>query len=230
VRDVLRNRDFRYLLAGQALSRFGDWFMLLAVPYFVLRLTGSTLASGLSLATETVPALLLSPVAGVFVDRWDRRRTMIVTNVARAGVVFPMVLVHHRNQVPLIYAALFAEASLSQLFNPAWQAVIPAIVGRGPELRSANSLDGLVSGIVRLLGAPAGGALYAFLGFGPIVWADTGSYCVAAVFVGLVGYRAPREDHAEPHASGSAWPVFLRQAREGWTYVRKTPGFTALFV
>lgn len=70
---VLRIRDFRLLLAGQLLSNSGDWLLLVAAPLFVFELTASTMATGLTLTAESVPAILLGPVAGVFADRWDRR-------------------------------------------------------------------------------------------------------------------------------------------------------------
>ncbi|WP_169739844.1 MFS transporter [Actinospica robiniae] len=222
-------RDLRYLVVGQFLSNVGDWFMLLAVPYYVLRLSGSTLASGLALATETVPALLLSPVAGVLVDRWDRRRTMIATNLARAAAVGLMLTVHRVGEIWILYTALFIEASFSQLFNPARQAMIPLIVGRGPQLRAANSLNALVGGLVRLIGAPLGGALYALFGFAPIVAADIGSYLAAALSVALIRTRQTPETKPK-RASGAALAVFLREACEGWALVARTRGLPPLFL
>jgi predicted MFS family arabinose efflux permease len=229
MREVLRIRDFRYVAIGQFLSSVGDWFMLLAVPYFVLQLTGSTVASGLALATETVPALLLSPVAGVLVDRWDRRSVMIVTNLARAVAVSSMLFVRHSSQVWVIYLALLLEASFSQLFNPARQALTPALVGRGPLLRSANSLNALIGGVVRLVGAPLGGALYALLGFAPIVWIDTASYVIAAICLGLIAYRPPKADQAVTSEPTVRFASFVRSVNEGLAFVRSTPGFAALF-
>src|SRR3954447_15838356 len=84
--EVLRVRNYRLVATADLLSSLGDWLLLVAAPYFVLRLTGSTLATGLSLAAETVPSLLLGPVAGVFADRWDRRRTMLAVDLSRAAV------------------------------------------------------------------------------------------------------------------------------------------------
>lgn len=93
---TLRIRDYRLLLTGQLLSSTRNWLLLVAAPFFVFRLTGSTMATGLSMAAETVPAILLGPVAGVFVDRWDRRWTMIATDALRAGAVLLLLLVHSR--------------------------------------------------------------------------------------------------------------------------------------
>ena len=118
-RGVLGNSALVRLFVGEFISGIGDWLLQMAAPYFVLKLTGSTLATGLSLAAGTVPALVLGPVAGALVDRWNRRHTMIATDLARMAAVSLMLLVHHPNQVGLIYAALILESCFSQLSSPA---------------------------------------------------------------------------------------------------------------
>jgi MFS family permease len=250
---VLRIRDYRLVISGQLLSNLGDWLLLVAAPYYVFRLTGSTLATGLSMAAETVPALLLGPVAGVLADRWDRRRTMLAADLLRAATVALMLLVRHPGQVWLIYAALLVEGAFSQFFNPARQALVPALVGRGAELSSANSLAALVSGTVRLLGGPAGGALYATAGFAPVVALDAGSYLTSAALITAVGFRparaaasavaAPAAAQAAAQLAASAaapaagkparagrlaWRRFAGELRAGATQVRVTPGLAAL--
>ena len=136
---ALRIRDFRLILASQLLSNTGDWLLLVAAPFFVFELTGSTMATGLTLTAESVPAILLGPVAGVFADRWDRRRTMIATDLLRAAAVLSMIAVHSRGGIWIVYAALTVEAAFSQFFNPARRALVSNLVGRGPELSAANS-------------------------------------------------------------------------------------------
>ncbi|MFC1403464.1 MULTISPECIES: MFS transporter [Streptacidiphilus] len=224
---VLRIRDYRLLATGQLLSSLGDWLLLVAAPFYVLRLTGSTLATGLSLAAGTVPALLLGPVAGVFADRWDRRRTMLTADLLRAAAVALMLLVHRPDQVWLIYLALLGEASLSQFFTPARKALLPVLVGRGPQLGAANSLAALVSGTVQLLGGPLGGALYALVGFAPVVAFDAVSYLASAVLITAIGHRTAA---AEPRRrSGTALQRFTGELRAGAARVRSTPGLPVLF-
>jgi MFS family permease len=187
---VLRIRDFRLLLTAQLLSSIGDWLLLVAAPYFVFKLTGSTMATGLTLTAESVPAVLLGPIAGVFADRWDRRRTMIATDALRAAAVVSMLAVHSRGEVWVVYAALTVEAAFSQFFNPARGALVPAVVGRGPELSAANSLSQLVGGVIRLVGGPVGGVLYVFFGFRWVVGLDVASYLLSAVLTVLIRHRA----------------------------------------
>ena len=80
---LFRNRNFVALWVGQTISFIGDYFYFLAIPIMVERLTGSALAVGLSVIASALPMLLLGPIAGVFVDRWDRTRTMIVADILR---------------------------------------------------------------------------------------------------------------------------------------------------
>jgi len=232
---VLRIRDFRLIVSGQLLSSLGDWLLLVAAPFFVFRLTGSTLATGLSMAVETVPALLLGPVAGVLADRWDRRRTMLAADLLRAATVALMLLVHHPGQVWLIYVALLVESSFGQFFNPSQQALVPALVGRGDQLGAANSLVALVSGTVRLLGGPAGGALYALAGFAPVVGLDAGSYLASAGLIAAVGFRPSKAASAAAsgsvapiRAEGSPWRRFAGELWDGAAQVRATAGLTPL--
>jgi len=183
-----------------------------------------------------VPALLLGPVAGVFADRWDRRLTMLTADLLRAASVALMLLVHHPGQIWLVYLALILESSFSQFFNPAAGSLIPALVGRGPRLNSANSLAALIGGTVRLVGGPLGGALYALAGFAPVVTLDAGSYLASALLITLIGHHRQALEPAEPLLSaGPAAPLaaplrqFARELRAGAGHIRDTPGLVALF-
>jgi MFS family permease len=221
---VLRIRDYRMLLAGQLLSNIGDWLLLVAAPYFVFELTGSTLATGLTLTAESVPAVLLGPVAGVFADRWDRRRTMIVTDFLRAAAVLSMLAVHSRDSVWIVYAALTVETAFSQFFNPARRALVPNLVGRGTELSAANALSQLIGGVIRLVGGPLGGVLYVLFGFHLVVVIDVASYLLAAVLTALIRYRA---------GSGVGGPSptqarFRTELRAGLGHVGRNPDLRTL--
>src|ERR687893_555584 len=90
---VLRQRDFSLLWFGGVLSVIGDYFLFIALPFFVYERTGSVLATGAMFAAETLPRLLFGSVAGVFVDRWDRKRTMVFADLSRAMVLLPLLVV-----------------------------------------------------------------------------------------------------------------------------------------
>jgi MFS family permease len=183
-------------------------------------LTGSTFASGVSLAAETLPGILLSPIAGVFADRWDRRRTMIATSVVRAFVVASLLLTRDPGDIWIIYIALLVESGAGQFFNPARTALVPGLVGRGAALVAANSLSAMANATVRLVGSVAGGALYAVTGFHVVVAVDVASYVVAAVLIALI---RPKEAGASTvgsaaDATGPCASSPQRSPRDGGTY------------
>lgn len=229
---ALRIRDFRLLLAGQLLSNVGDWLLLVAAPFFVFELTGSTMATGLTLTAEAVPAIVLGPVAGVFVDRWDRRRTMIATDVLRAATVLSMLAVHSRGEVWIVYGAVTVEAGFSQFFSPARRALVPNLVGRGPELSAANAVSQLVEGVIRLVGGPLGGVLYVFFGFRSVVVLDVASYVLSAGLTLLVRHRVLPSKATRRDGAGTrpAPRRFRAESRAGLGHVYRNPDLRTLFV
>ncbi len=84
---VLRRRNFVLLWVGGFVSSYGDWLLALALPFYLYQRTDSALASTGLFMVNMLPRVLFGSVAGVFVDRWDRRRTMLITDLARAGVL-----------------------------------------------------------------------------------------------------------------------------------------------
>jgi predicted MFS family arabinose efflux permease len=188
---TLRHRDFRLLWAGQLLSSLGSWLLFVALPYRVFQLTGSPVATGLTFVAG-LPATLAGPLSGVLADRWDRRRTMLAADVARAAAILPLLLVHRADQVWLVYVVLVAESLLGQLFDPAVQALVPALVGRGKDLASANALLSIVAAVSRLLGASLGGVAFATWGLHTLVWLDAGTYLASAASLSLLRWRPRR--------------------------------------
>jgi MFS family permease len=187
---ALRNRDFRLLWVGSLVSSLGTWLLVLALPAHVFLVTGSLRDTGLILAVEYLPALLLGPVAGVLTDRWDRRRLMIATSVFRAGSVAVMLLGTAPDRYWVLYAALVAESAGGVLYGPAALARTPAIVGTGPLLNSANALNAASDGAVRLIGGPLGGVLLTLLGIRWLICADALSYLVSAAAIAMTSRRA----------------------------------------
>jgi MFS family permease len=209
--QALKIRDFRLLWSGGTISYLGSWLLVLAVPADIFLVTKSLAATGLALAAEYAPQLFLGPVAGVLTDRWNRRLVMIWSNLGRALIVAAMLFGLGPGRYWVFYVALVAESSGTALAVPAVRARIPAIVGTGPLLNSANSLNSLSNGAVRLIGGPIGGILLAALGIRVLIVADTLSYLVAA---GAIMMTA-REVGPQPAARGSNVRDLIRDLREG---------------
>ena len=178
--QALRIPDFRLLWGGGLISSLGSWLLVLAVPAHILAVTGSLRDTGLTLAAQYLPQLVLGPVAGAVADGWDRRRLMIGANLFCASAVAVMLLGTSPGRYWVLYAALAAENSGTVLYAPALQARVPTVVGTGPLLSSANSLTSASGGIVRLIGGPLGGVLLAACGIRWLIGADAFSYLLAA--------------------------------------------------
>ena len=121
------NGPFSALWVGQLVSLFGDRVHQVALAFLVLETTGSALAVSLVFAAATLPNLVLGPIAGTLVDRWDQKQVMVVSDLLRAAVVvlIPVAAVTH---VWLVYPLVFVLTSVSIFFRPARTAVLPRIV------------------------------------------------------------------------------------------------------
>lgn len=220
---ALRIRDFRLLWGSSLVSSFGSWLLVLALPAHVLMATSSLRDTGLTLAAEYLPLLLLGPVAGVFADRWDRRRLMIATNLFCAGAVAMMLLGTSPGRYWVLYGALIAENSGVVLCAPALQARTPAIVGTGPLLSSANSLTSFSSGIVRLIGGPLGAVLLTISGINWLICADALSYLLAAAVMCMTSRSSAARANRNAGVSDVA-----RDLIEGARALRAQPAARAL--
>src|SRR5262245_4406162 len=183
--SLLRHPPFARLWSATLISRLGDMALVIALPFYVYDLTGSTLASGALLIAETLPRFLLGSFAGVFVDRWDRRRTMVAADLARAAVLLPPLVVDSAETLWVVYAVGVAQAAIGQFFEPARGALLPRLVARR-DLVAANALHAQVDATVRLAGPLVGGALLALLGLSGLILVDSVTFLASAALVALI--------------------------------------------
>lgn len=160
LRELLRIRDFRYLWSAQILSDFGDSLTALTLLILIQRLTGSTVAIAGLMVAIALPTLLFGTLAGVYVDRIDRRKAMLVSDLLRAIVVLAFLFVRSAEMLPAIYAIAFVQAAIGTVFNPARAAFLPRIVG-SERLLAANSVSQTSRIVFNLLGTGAAGILAA---------------------------------------------------------------------
>jgi Na+/melibiose symporter-like transporter len=178
-------RDLRFLLGAGLVSMTGDWLLGVGLAYSVYALTGSTLASAAALLSSFVPQVVVGSVAGVFVDRWDRKRTMVVANLVLAVGLLPLLLVSGAQQVWLVYVVLAAESVMEVFFAPAEQAMLPRVVPDA-DLVAANGLNGQARNLARLIGSGLGGVTAAVGGITAIAAADAATFLLAAFLVSLI--------------------------------------------
>jgi MFS family permease len=209
---LLRRRDFGLLWTGALISEAGDWLLLVGLPVWVLDRTGSSLVTATVFIVGLLPTLLAGPLAGVLVDRWDRRRTLVAVSLAQAGFLLPLLAVHGREQLWIVYLVTAVEAVLAQLNGPAFGALLPALVGQR-ELVAANGLVGLNGNLGRLVGSPLGGVLVEVSGLPGLVVGDALSFLIGAALVALVRARpTPAPARATPTPAGAG---FVREWLDG---------------
>lgn len=237
MRTVLRQRNFSLLWAAQNISMIGDWVLFVALPFYIYVLTGSTLATGVMFIVQTVPRLFFGSVAGVFVDRWNRKYTMVIANLIQALILVPLFLVRSHDLIWIIYLCAFADSLVSQFFNPAQTAIIPMLVEE-KELVAANSLNSMSQELTRLVGPTLGGLLFGLLGIGSVITLDMVSFFLSAALVAMIVIPSrPATIQQEQQAARSASHITInslarvwQEWRAGMQLVKKEQLVSAIFI
>ena len=215
-----RNASFLLLWAGQFISQIGDRLAALALPWLVYTTTGSALGTGAVFALYTLPYVLFGAFAGVAVDRFDKRRLMIATDLIRAALVLAVPFVAERS-LPAVFVISFAISTAGVFFDPAKLAILPEIVPPGRLLR-ANSLLSTGENLTEILGWALAGALLASVSTAAAFELDAITFAVSAVALTLMRYRAPARAAAERSAR-----AFRHEMREGFSFLRHDRGLRA---
>lgn len=213
---VWRNRDFRLLTGGQLVSQLGNQLESLALPLVVLSITGSTTQAGTILGISTATYLVAGLVAGAFVDRWDRKRTMIWCELGRAvlTVTVPIALICHAITMPQLYAVAILTGILTVLFQTANSTALPHVVG-AEQLPDALGASQALAGVTRIVGSAIAGATYAIGRSIPF------AFNVFSFLVSALTLRAIRPDFQE--TSDSSRQRLLREIREGLGWIWRQP-------
>ena len=221
-RGALASRDFSLLFVGQLGSEIGNGLIQLALPWLVLQLTGSAFQLGFAYFCQFLPMLLFGILGGVFVDRWDRRRTIVVVDALRAIGFLSVGIIYFLGDLTVVhvYAVIFMESTLANLFNPARAALMPNLVSKN-DLRAANSLMEVSRHIGFLAAPPAGGFLVALLGPAAIMLVDGVTFLVSGITVFLIRWRPPVREQVQSegliHASG----IVINQTIEGLKAIKQ---------
>jgi predicted MFS family arabinose efflux permease len=168
-----------------------------------------------------IPNLLLGPIAGTFVDRWDQKRVMVASDLLRALLVL-LIPVVAAIDIVLVYPMAVLVTSVSLFFRPARAAVVPRIV-RPDDLLAANSALWTAESLADILGYPIGAAFVAFVGaeLALAFWVDAATYVVSAVLI--MSLVVPPAVRAAAPRVGSAIGAFRDELVEGWQVMRSRP-------
>jgi DHA3 family macrolide efflux protein-like MFS transporter len=218
---LFRNRGFMALWLGQTVSFIGDYFYWLAVPIMLERLTGSTAMVGISIILNALPMLVLGPVAGVFVDRWERKRTMIVSDVLRALLVLFFLTVRTADQIWIYFAVGFLMSCVSRFFFPAQNALLPVIVQDEDDLLAANGLMQVVQTVGLLVGPAMAGFAIGFWGEQVAFLVDSVTFIVSAALIltMTVPRRRVEPSGAEPVTTTGRMAGIWGELREGVVFL-----------
>jgi MFS family permease len=197
MRTLLANRDARLLLAGQTLSAFGDWAMLIVLAIWMKALTGSSALAGLTFFTFAAGALL-APLGGLLADRVRRRPLMIVADCLLGAIVLLLLLVHNRSDAWLLYAVAFSYGALGTVFYPARAALLKVML---PEelLGEANGVLTATREGLRIIAPLAGAGLYAWLGGGAVAILDSATFAASVFFLSRMRVREEKPEPPEQH-------------------------------
>jgi MFS family permease len=184
---VIRNRPLLALTGAELISQLGSSLSGLALPWFVLVTTHSTSRMGVVFAVELLPFVLFGLHAGVVVDRLGPRRTMLLSDLARAPVIALVPFLHLVGGLsyPVILAVAFAQGGLSTAYFTCQRAMIPAIVGASEQAvaRASTFLEGATN-VTNFVGPGLAGVMIGVLGPANVMWIDAASFLVS---FGLVG-------------------------------------------
>ncbi|MCG8430285.1 MAG: MFS transporter [Candidatus Omnitrophica bacterium] len=190
---VLKNRNFLLLWLGQIISQLGDWLGKMALIALVHeRAPGSTLQLFWIIFFTIIPVFFIGPVAGVYVDRWDRRKTMYVCDFIQAALVLviPLFLFYSKSFIPL-YPVIFLIFSVGRFFVPAKYSIIPELVDK-KDLVMANSLANVTGMIAAVLGLGISGLLVEWVGARSGFYIDSLSFLVSGVLIFCITSAAKR--------------------------------------
>lgn len=206
-----RNRAFTRLFSAQLVSFAGDWFATVALLGLALEVTGSPAVAALVLVVQGAAFFLASPLAGVAADRFDRRRLMVIADLARVPVALTFLLARDAATLWIAVAAVALLSIGAAVFEPASSAALPNLV-EDEDLVAANVLIGSAWGTMLAVGAAVGGLVAATFGRDVAFVANAASFAVSAGLI--VGIRRPFSRPRRPEAEHQPPRPGLRGAAE----------------
>ncbi|WP_020659748.1 MFS transporter [Amycolatopsis benzoatilytica] len=199
MRKLLGAPGFARLWVAAFFGETAEWMLQVALPVYLFVRTGSAVTTALSIVLGLLPAVLLSPVAGVVADRWDRRIVLAAVCAGQAVVVLPL-LAGAELPVAAVYTVMAAQAGLASVFEPARSALVPELVGV-EDVTAANGLMSVNGSVARLAGGWAGGALLGWGGLDRVVLGYLAALALCGTLLAFpfrrTAVRAPVPEHPD---------------------------------
>jgi MFS family permease len=211
------------------ISIMGDMVLNVALPFFVYQVSGSTIATAVMVAAELLPRLLFGSIAGVFVDRWDRKKVMVVTSLSQGLIILPLFLVRSAETLWIVYLISFVQVTFAMFFGPAENALLPLLVSED-RLIQANSLNAMNNNFARLIGPPVGGIILALWGLPGVVLFDSLTFLIAGWMILSIAQSGKAAAQPDTNAQGTSWTRFWTEWAEGIQIVRKDRIVAVLFI
>jgi MFS family permease len=218
---LTRNRDFRYLFLAELVVFGGDWFALIPLITLLQEMTGSGLPGALALTADTAVNAVLLPYAGTLADRFDRKKIMIVANLAALGAIGLLFAVQSPGLAWIGPVAIGLAAAAKAFYTPAAGAALPNVVDPA-DLPAANALGGSAWGTMLVVGASLGGIVSEV--FNPYVCFGITVICLAAAAALTWRVRRPMQIERD----GTAPTRTLHAIGESLRYIRRNPRVLSL--
>ena len=186
---IRQNKSFRYLWSGQIISLLGDWFNLIASATLIATLTQSGAAVGGLFVVRMLAPFLMSPIAGVVADRYNRKHIVMTTDILRGLIVLCFVLVQEPEHVWLIYVLTAIQSALQGFFFPAWNSILPDIT-TSEELGAANALSSATWSVMLAFGAALGGIVSGIIGVYPAFIIDGITFFISVTILSRMPYQS----------------------------------------
>jgi MFS family permease len=211
---ALRARNYRLFFSGQSISLIGTWMTRIATSWLVYRLTGSAVLLGIVGFANQIPTFLLGPIAGVLVDRWDRHRTLIVTQALAMVQSLALAALALAGVVKIweIIVLAVVQGVINAFDMPTRQSFVIQMVEKREDLGNAIALNGSMVNSASLVGPAIAGAVIAAVGEGYCFLIDGLSYIAVIISLTAMRITIPQARTARRHV--------LDELKEGWQYVR----------
>ena len=216
-KDLLHQTDYIKVLIANTISRFGDSIDAIAFAWLVYMITKSASWSAIILAVNYLPTIVIQPIAGTLVERMNKKKVVVVTNVIRGIIVASLALLYVLHLIsPAILIIFTLMISISESFNlPAASSLIPKLLKKD-FYEYGVAISGTAATVVQLMGMASAGVIIGLLGVQAAIFIDAVTFFLCALITMLVRYQEPAKEKIK-----LAFKTIVNSTKDGWTYAMK---------